>query len=282
MRRPLQVIAVLLAIAASCQIAFGQTTKPFDWSGVYVGPQGGSSLPIGSAQFGAACPSPTLEPGAAHVGRFPQAAVGGGSSSCVSPTPTPSPTPPPEDDYARIRQGRRSAQSDPVALAISTLSLNGGQGAVGGGLIGYNFQFGSLVVGPEADYGTRWTGGSTSTTTSAFTAGLTQSWFARARARVGYAYENWLFFVAGGYSEGNFGVTLTAPGEYASGNQTFTGYNYGGGVEYAFSRNLIGRAEYVLDAYSNATFTPSNSFFSPTPFTNVGDVNFRAALTYKF
>ena len=72
------------------------------------------------------------------------------------------------------------------------------------------------------------------------------------RGRAGYAVDNWLFYVAGGlavadldFHEGN-AASITG-GKYF-------GWSIGGGGEFAFTRNLVGRIEYLYDDYGHKDY----------------------------
>ena len=121
-------------------------------------------------------------------------------------------------------------------------------GFVGGGQIGYNYQFtpgAGLVVGVEADaqyvdFGrnrntfTLSTGSNLANGAQLFNpngiAGL--DYFGTVRGRAGYAFDRTLFYATGGFAYGNgggrrFGVPNTASNDFK------TGYAVGGGIEYA-------------------------------------------------
>ena len=132
------------------------------------------------------------------------------------------------------------------------LRLNNGrnetEGFVGGGQIGYNYQFtpgSGLVVGIEADAQytdfNRRGGASTYTfvgtnglaftppAAAVFTARRSLDYFGTVRGRIGYAFDRVLFYGTGGFAYGS-GTTIAGLG----GNDSFrTGYAAGGGVEYA-------------------------------------------------
>jgi outer membrane immunogenic protein len=135
------------------------------------------------------------------------------------------------------------------------LTLNGGnnrdmEGFVGGGQIGYNYQFtpgNGLVVGIEADaqytdFGNR---RGNSTYTFVGTTGLafappaatvvpsrnSLDYFGTVRGRVGYAFDRVLFYGTGGFAYGSGNNDVAGLG--GNGGDFRTGYAAGGGVEYA-------------------------------------------------
>jgi outer membrane immunogenic protein len=161
-------------------------------------------------------------------------------------------------------------------------------GFTGGGLAGFNYQFSSFVIGAEGEFGFDGLrkGQDYTTTITADTLRheeLEENWIGRIRGRAGYAWNNLLIFGAGGVSFTDARLTFVRPfnGFTDSETKTYTGFNIGGGVEYAFTRNWIGRVEYIYDQFDNQTFA-----FPPGGF-DARQVNFhentvRAALEYKF
>lgn len=136
----------------------------------------------------------------------------------------------------------------PAGTVLSSRS----DGFLGGGQIGVNWQINTWVLGLEGDFS--WT--KADGIASATVAGLTSTgtvrynWFATATARLGYAANNWLFYVKGGaaFEDSDLGGSLTAgPAVLATVNpQTDrrTGWTVGAGVEQAFSGNWSWKLEY--------------------------------------
>jgi opacity protein-like surface antigen len=105
-------------------------------------------------------------------------------------------------------------------------------GLIGGGQVGYNFQFHRLVMGIEGDISlTDWDGGSRDI-----------NWFGTMRGRLGYAWERVMPYVTGGLAIA--GVDFNTP-FVGSSSETMTGWTLGGGVEVAVSDNVSVRGEYL-------------------------------------
>jgi outer membrane immunogenic protein len=132
-------------------------------------------------------------------------------------------------------------------------------GVIGGVLAGYNWQNGPVVLGVEGDFG--WSNAhgvgvtipNTITTQAPNTYDL--RWTTHARARAGYAANDWLFYVAGGFAladlsvhEGAITTTVVSDGG------KYYGWSVGGGVEHAFTRNLVGRVEYLYDDFGHKDY----------------------------
>ncbi len=130
-------------------------------------------------------------------------------------------------------------------------------GVIGGGQIGYNYQFNSFVVGVETDFqGTSLTGGNQGNFAGAYPSpfppgggfltplltgnggNLGLPWFGTVRGRVGYlATPTLLLYGTGGFAYG--GVTAFQQ------SNTRTGWTAGGGVEWMFMPHWTAKLEYL-------------------------------------
>jgi outer membrane immunogenic protein len=159
-------------------------------------------------------------------------------------------------------------------------------GAVFGGLVGYNHQINQIVIGVEGEFG-----GSTAKKT---VPGVTidsqtveNRWIGRVRGRFGVLFGNAMLFGAGGYSVADYEVTLlllVVPPVETSIRSTHHGWNIGGGLDYAFTPNWIGRIEYIYDRFESKTYgflaASGNTFGNRIVEPDSSTV--RAAITYKF
>jgi outer membrane immunogenic protein len=141
-----------------------------------------------------------------------------------------------------------------------------GDGFVGGGQIGYNYQIGSFVVGLEADLQWADLGGSdgTALVPAAYTAaGFVPAgaaggidWFGTVRARAGVAFGQALIYATGGFAYGGADDDDDAFG-VVNDDDVRTGWVVGAGVEYAFTNNLTAGIEGLwvsLDQENNRSF----------------------------
>jgi iron complex outermembrane recepter protein len=176
-------------------------------------------------------------------------------------------------------------------------------GFVFGGTVGANYQAGPWVFGVEGDgdladsngYGTF-----TTTSTSSLCAGgclSKNSWLATARGRAGYAFDRFLVYGTGGAAFGNIQANFSNDPVTTS---QVTGWNAGGGVEYALGWGWSAKAEYLFVDLGNGgcttncaiqtantnSATQGTTPFGPPIIPNVAvkfDENiFRAGLNYKF
>ncbi|MEH3144347.1 MAG: outer membrane beta-barrel protein [Methylobacterium frigidaeris] len=123
-------------------------------------------------------------------------------------------------------------------------------GIVGGGQIGYNYQFtpgSGFVAGLEADiqgtsFGRRSTG--LIDTLPFYDVSPSLDWFGTVRGRLGYAFDRFLVYGTGGFAYGGGSLpsfASTYPGTLP--DTLRTGWAAGGGLEYAFTDRLSARVE---------------------------------------
>jgi outer membrane immunogenic protein len=171
-------------------------------------------------------------------------------------------------------------------------------GVLGGGYIGYNYQLnnsifgGSLLLGVEGDF--QGTSNNASFTfvdpsfSNAWTIKTQQNWLASANGRIGVTYDRALFYAIGGaaWAQGNVSASVVSPANAFVGtvgtNKDLTGWDVGGGVEYAFTPNWLGRVEYRYYDFNN--FTIGNGTFAGfNPFRENTTINtVRVGLAYLF
>ena len=131
----------------------------------------------------------------------------------------------------------------------ATAKMNG---VIGGGQIGYNWQYTNWVFGLEADF----QGSSQRATGTVGRFILTESlpWFGTVRGRVGFTpVDRWLVYATGGlaYAEQQFTTNTVAGVPVVNANGTKAGWTVGGGVEAALWGNWTGRVEYLYIDITN-------------------------------
>jgi OOP family OmpA-OmpF porin len=135
---------------------------------------------------------------------------------------------------------------------------------IGGGQIGYSWQFNNFVLGVEGDVRG---GGPSNTTTlgapgvpgiapgSHFTASSDVN--GSIRGRLGYAIDPFLIYATGGVAiadanlRASFAPTAVTPGGTVSRSSTLVGPTAGAGVEYALNNNVSLAAEYRYTDYGS-------------------------------
>ena len=134
-------------------------------------------------------------------------------------------------------------------------------GFLGGGQIGYNYQFGNWVFGVEADAsGSTANGAKSCPNGFFFTCHTNIHWTATVAGRLGVTWDRTLFYAKGGaaWTEATFEATSNITGlTVATVDDTRTGYVVGAGFEYALTSNWSAKAEYnFMDFGSrNVTFS---------------------------
>jgi outer membrane immunogenic protein len=112
------------------------------------------------------------------------------------------------------------------------------------------------------------------------------NWTGSARLRAGYAMDRWLPYVTGGFAFADYdlqiaslGVPIPTPGFSTS--ETSVGWTLGFGAEYAFTDNLLFRAEYRYSDFGDEDI--SLSF--PVPFGSSYEIeshDVTIGISYKF
>lgn len=149
-----------------------------------------------------------------------------------------------------------------------------GDGFIGGVFAGYNLQTDQLVYGLEADIGYSGldAGGFDAATGAPVTADSNA--FGSLRARVGVAFDPFLFFATGGVAVAN--KELGANG--AQDDNTHFGYTLGAGVETRVTDNIAARLEYRYSDFE----TKDYELGGVTTSTGFDENSVRAGLALKF
>jgi outer membrane immunogenic protein len=128
---------------------------------------------------------------------------------------------------------------------------NDAGGFVGGGQLGYNFQMGRFVFGPEIDLDYADLSGSIATPSSQSgnhqNIGLDGGFLGTFGGRVGFLFDPaTLIYAKGGFAlyTGQASQATTADGYATHATDTFTGYVVGGGVERMITQNISLKIEY--------------------------------------
>jgi len=168
--------------------------------------------------------------------------------------------------YLGVNGGYGFGQQTPGSLfgdSFSAFNYNA-NGFLGGLTAGAQIQSGHTLLGLEADIDWAHINGSSSGAVSfngfpigTATLSSTLSSVSTARARVGYALDNWLFFITGGLAVTNETSTLTGPVGFVCGTGAFNsppcsspaelhlGLAAGAGLEYGITQNLSAKGEWI-------------------------------------
>jgi outer membrane immunogenic protein len=208
--------------------------------------------------------------------------------------------------------GRSSTTYDGALFAPFTTSQNM-DGVLGGGQVGYNWQFSSnWVFGLEADIqgtGQRGTADLPTIvvppipgilalglpgTTSAATLTQKLPWFGTVRGRLGVeASSNWLLYVTGGLAYGEVRSTLNTNAVTTTGiatatstgvNDTRAGWTVGAGSEWMFAPQWSAKLEYLYMDYGHISdsFLGTGSYATVGITSHVTDNVVRVGVNYHF
>jgi outer membrane immunogenic protein len=186
--------------------------------------------------------------------------------------------------YLGLNGGGAWGSQDPFQIFTNRfdhVSVNFSGGTVGG-TAGAQLQLSHTVIGFEADLNWAGVSGSSAFAPTIFgaPAGFTVNatthidWDFTARARVGYALDNYLLYVTGGaavlgaktnlttlsgLSCGSFGLIAGSPGTFpCSGTNTRIGGTVGAGLEYGFMPNWSAKLEYRYTAAASLELSHIN------------------------
>ena len=173
-----------------------------------------------------------------------------------------------------------SKWSDPFTAGTDTFSKDG---FIGGGQIGYNYQYNWLVLGAEGDFD--WTGLKGSGNDAIGDSINTKTeWTSTVTGRIGTAFDRFLVYGKGGVAFAHDHSTLTDIfGGTATANLNRTGWTAGAGLEYALDKNWTAKLEYdYLGFGSEALALPTPAFpaYASNASLNVQEVKF--GINYKF
>jgi len=173
--------------------------------------------------------------------------------------------------------GRTRVEEDGVVTDPSART----NGVIGGAMAGYNWQSGPWVFGLEGDIGWTSAHGTGEVTPPPPPAIATPNtydvnWTGHVRGRFGYAFDNWLFFIAGGFAVADFKF-LEGESAIIPAGAKYNGWSIGGGAEVGIMRNRVGRIEYLYDDFG------SKDYITGDPYrVHFRGQTLRGALAWKF
>lgn len=131
------------------------------------------------------------------------------------------------------------------------------EGFLGGIQAGYNWQNGAIVYGIEGDLSFGNVDGHRLLLTSSGDAEFDEEMrmLGTVRARVGYAFDNVLPYITGGFAAGNFKLEGAGSGD----TTTNVGWTIGTGVEVGLTEKLSLKAEYLYADLGKEDFRITNS-----------------------
>lgn len=160
-------------------------------------------------------------------------------------------------------------------------------GFIGGGQLGFNYQFSNIVLGVEWDFdGTSLdaTGDGRFVRGVGFLQGSANTrWVSTLAARFGVALNNMLLYgkAGGGWVDNNATVTNLTTGASISASNRNSGWLVGAGVEWALAGNWSTKLEYNFLHLDSLTFGPG-PFLGDTFTTNREIHMLKVGLNYRF
>jgi outer membrane immunogenic protein len=158
-------------------------------------------------------------------------------------------------------------------------------GPLGGATIGFNYQLSSFVFGIEGDIGGLALANSVADAGSGSLAeidSINNGLYGDATGRLGFVWGPALLYGKGGWAFFNGQASTTAAGFTSTGTGTFTGWTYGGGIEYRLEGPWSAKIEYLHFDFStkDASLTGVAGVF---PYANALSVDtIKFGLNYKF
>jgi len=225
-----------------------KNSRPFNWSGFYIGLNAGGASATSRINSSVACRDND----------------GDGNFACPFTTPEEVPG---------------STTAAPLAAA-GTGKLSDG-GFTGGGQVGYNLQTGGFVFGLELDAESFRLGASRSVATAGpiFITSFDTNWLFTARTRIGLPVTpSLLLYATTGFALTDLSVGNSVAGiGAASSRGLVTGRTIGAGAEWALNRDWTLRGEYLYVDFGNVTTNAPTA--QPNPVADFNSVRSTADLT---
>ena len=160
--------------------------------------------------------------------------------------------------------GTESATLDVGSLGIGgvtgtfPIGQTSTSGFLGGGQIGYNWQWNSIVLGIEGDFSGADISGSSACAIGLLNCKATTNWVGDITGRLGFAHDRMLVYLKGGWAWANtdYDANLALAGLSISGSasDTHSGGLLGAGIEYAFLPHWTAKIEYNYIDLGSDTF----------------------------
>jgi len=181
--------------------------------------------------------------------------------------------------YAGLQIGGVFGTSNffPSDLGAHTFVTNG---VFGGGVVGYNRQIGSLVLGAEGEFNGSAANGSLHNSLILDGYKTSEVWTGALNGRFGYAFDETLFYVVGGAAfVGLEHDSVNSNSFDTRFHSNDIGFDIGAGIEYAFMTHWSARLEYRYVDYGRV-----NAGYVATAHQSFSQVDntVRVGITYHF
>ena len=129
---------------------------------------------------------------------------------------------------------------DPSGVAFN----NDSSDVFAGGQVGYAYQLGNLVIGPEVDIGGIGLSGSVTEAGGAAVGSVSSGFYFDITGRLGYAWGPALIYIKGGYAYYGGSLSVNEVGVGSVSHSDLSGWTGGGGIEYKINPAWSVKAEY--------------------------------------
>lgn len=181
--------------------------------------------------------------------------------------------------YVGVQLGYGKTTAD-VSGTVGGTSFSGddSEGGVNYGILGgYGRQFGNFYLGGELEASL--SNAEYSQTVNGVSGRIEQDWTLGAALRAGYVVApNTMIYGRAGIVSTNFEGSATNGASSVSADENFTGFRFGGGVEFLVTQNIGLRAEYTRTEYADKTFTSGANTVNIDGHEDL----FRIAVSFKF
>jgi outer membrane immunogenic protein len=182
--------------------------------------------------------------------------------------------------YIGINGGYGWGRVDWTYVVGGTTANHDTSGGLIGATLGYNHQVGNWVFGLEGDWAWAEVKGSTACPNAAFSCRSELQSIGTIRGRVGYAWNNFLPYLTGGWAFGDQRIeTVNAAAGTNGTSHTASGWTFGGGLEYGINNTWSAKLEYLYADLGTDRYTVDNALqVDARHKVNI----FRAGLNYRF
>jgi outer membrane immunogenic protein len=131
------------------------------------------------------------------------------------------------------------------------------EGGGAGLFAGYDWQAGNIVFGVDASISYLFDGEVEELLAPGTALEADSDWFATVRGRVGYAFDNFLVYAAGGaaFQDAQTTVIALGPDVAVDADETLVGWTIGAGVDAKIAENWSFRVEYLYARFEDQEFT---------------------------
>lgn len=149
-----------------------------------------------------------------------------------------------------------------------------------GGVVGAQWQYGSVVLGLEGEMNWSDIDGDTDVGGNNII-GTEINWFGSANLKLGYAWDRILLYGTGGVAYANIDTSQDFLGIDFSESEDHIGYTLGAGIDYAVTDAVIVGAQYRYYDFGDSDYIPRNVIFTPRD-QDVDLHTISAHVSYKF